>query len=164
MNKQTHPEYANQVLLRFIPALKDGDSSFISEFCTEGGLNALIKLTQFGGSSKKDIRRSFLDIIYALLNAPNDIGFEQVTEHSHLIQAIVNTFESNLESIKTRCIQILCILCWWRKESYEKVCNGMYHFCSFTSFSFVFVVLRFVLFRNVFFFHFCSKQNVHAFE
>ena len=86
-------------------------------------MDKLIKLEAFS-QYKAQLRKSILEIIYAILDAPNDIGFKVVYKHSHLIFAIVNMFASKDEGVKTRVAQILCLLCWWSQKSYEKVCNG----------------------------------------
>ena len=124
-NESKNPEKANQALLEFIPAVKEADSAFVTTFCLNGGLKALINFTKYTTHAKQ-LRKSFLEIIKALLNAPNDIGFIMLTDHSHVIQVIVDTFDTNDEPIKTRCLQILCFLCWWKNDSYDKVVACMF--------------------------------------
>ena len=118
------PDTANQLCLKFIPAIKDSGDRFIRKFCKAGGLSALIEFTNFS-AQRKQLRRSFLEIVKAFLDAPNDVGFLMVTEHSHMISAIVNTYETKDDDVKRRCLQIMCFLCWWKSASYEEVVSGM---------------------------------------
>ncbi|ETO05025.1 hypothetical protein RFI_32371, partial [Reticulomyxa filosa] len=129
LKQQTNPLVAHEVLTNLIPALKVSKADFFETFVNSGGLDVLITISQFDNNKDK-LRQSLLEIIKALLDAPNDVGFHVVAKHSHLIQDIVNIFDNLDIRTKMCCVQILCILCWWKQDTYSQVCAALEKFAS----------------------------------
>ena len=99
LKSQTHPINAKHCIRRFIPAINANPASFVKEFGELDGMDHLIKLISFSHADD-DLRQAFLEAIKAILDSPNDVGFNLITDHSHIIQAIVNMFESRDTKIK----------------------------------------------------------------
>lgn len=126
MNKNfSHPINATHCLRSFIPALKAQNEHFVKEFCINGGMDRLVSFLSLQ-HSVDELRLCFLECIKAILNSPHDIGFKMIAHHSHVVQAITDMFTSKDIYIKTLCVQILCLLCWWQQSSYDVVCTGLY--------------------------------------
>eukprot|EP01083_Nonionella_stella_P220419 788619_1 len=128
-SSQTHPSNALQVILKFPPAIKANPFSFVALFGELGGMNHLIKLISFSHCNDK-LREGFLLSIRAILNSGNDVGFNIISTHSHVITAVVNMFDHQNYRIKVQCVQILLLLCWWKQASYSEVCKSLELFAS----------------------------------
>ncbi len=93
------------------------------------GMDYLIKLISFSHCGDK-LREGFLLSIRAILNSGNDVGFNIISSHSHVITAVVNMFDYKSYRIKVQCVQILLLLCWWKQSSYSEVCKSLELFAS----------------------------------
>ena len=134
IKSQTHPSNALECLRAFTPAIKANPASFVKEFGDLNGMDHLIKLISFS-HGRDDLREAFLTSIKAILDSPNDVGFNLITGHSHIIQAIVNMFEAKTVKIKIRCVQILLLLFWWKQASYSAVCGSLELFATNLSYN-----------------------------